>query len=61
MQGQKRVFRSFFLEQVKYFTLFDLFQVAEYSQWNTILESLKIKKKSSYNYQLFVERALDLT
>ena len=42
--GQKRVLRSFFLEQVKYLTLFTLFQVAEYSQWNTILESLKIKK-----------------
>lgn len=45
MQGQKHVFESFFLEQVKYLTLFDLFQVAEYLQWNTILESLKIKNR----------------
>lgn len=45
-------------EQVKYLTLFALFQVADYIHDVTqVLESLK--RKPTYNYQLFVERASD--
>ena len=46
------------LEQVKYLRLFALFQVTDYIH-DTIQVLESLQRKPIYNFQLFVERALD--